>query len=181
MASATAAASRSSANTALFSNDASQNSLSIRNFNFSTLGRASIGVGRRGITSSKDLEIFEATSELLSLPVTAPEHNGSDEVSLLRGFKATIPSSEKGKARRRQMRNVDLGVDLKRRGEIERGLLVGAPSGGLIHRGNGLDKRKNVANLGSTVRLGKEELDRQRQEILLDKENLSIRRVNSPH
>src|ERR1700750_1875151 len=74
---------------------------------FATLGRAPLrlGIGSRRITS-RDLQIVEATDELLDAELPEPDGVASN-VSLLRGFNATIPSAEQARTRRRQMRNVD--------------------------------------------------------------------------
>lgn len=154
-----------------------------------SLGRAPLrfGLGARRITST-DLQVAEANDELLTADVPEPVGVASD-VSLLRGFKATIPSSERGKGRRRQTRNVDAPrIGLKKLGMNARGLLsedayhehesgsdddvvvVNAPTKG--RRG-----RRTRESLGASVALGKDELHRQEQEILLDKENIHVRRT----
>jgi len=161
---------------------------SLRRFDFASLGRAPLrlGVGSRRITST-DLQIVEATSELLSADVPEPEGVASD-VSLLRGFKATIPSSEKGKERRRKVRNVDAPhMGLKKLGMSARGMLTeddvseashdefGTPTRTIKGKGG---KRKGRESLSANVKLGREELSRQKDEIILDKENLHVRRVS---
>ena len=82
---------------------------------FATLGRApmSLTLGNRRITS-RDLQIVEVTDELLDADI--PEAEGvALDVSLLRGFNATIPSSEKNRTRRKQVRNVETPmIGLKR-------------------------------------------------------------------
>ncbi|KAI4519870.1 WD40 repeat-like protein [Schizophyllum commune Loenen D] len=162
-----------------------------RKVDFATIGRGSlrIGLGSRRLTS-RDLQIVEATDELLQVEVPEPDGVASN-ISLLRGFNATIPSSEQGKTRRRQMRNVDTPkLGLKRLGMDARGLLtaeeeehdlasdddvvVVARHGGL---GKGKKKRRRGReSLAATKVLGQDELTRQKNEILRDKENLHVRR-----
>ncbi|KAF8973813.1 WD40 repeat-like protein [Flammula alnicola] len=150
---------------------------------FATLGRAPlrIGLGSRRITSG-DLQIFEATEELLEAEVPEPEGVASN-VSLLRGFNATIPSAEQSKTRRRQMRNVDTPrLGLKRLGMSARGLLADEDE----HEGQSVASEEDVVvvrhpkkgreSLSATKKLGIEELSRQSQEILRDKENIHVKR-----
>jgi len=132
----------------------------------------------------------ETSAELLREDVPAPEGIASD-VSLLRGFKATIPSANKGKMRRRQARNVDVGpLDLRSLGANARGLL---PDDEVIaadvreddvvlvdkRKGKWKPKRRGRQSLGAGKSFGKEELERQANEILQDKENLHVRRVSN--
>ncbi|KAF9506983.1 hypothetical protein BS47DRAFT_1489112 [Hydnum rufescens UP504] len=150
---------------------------------FALLGRAPgrlTGAGRR--LTSHDLEIVEATSELLEADIPEPEGVAAD-VSLLRGFNATIPSSQRGKTRRRKTRNVDTPhLGLKRLGMNARGLLndsnydSAGPEDSFAQGPKGRPRRGRES-LAATVRLGREELERQAQEILLDKENLRVRRT----
>lgn len=158
---------------------------------FAALGRAPLRLtmGSRRLTSH-DLQIVEATDELLHEEVPEPEGVASD-VSLLRGFNATIPSSEKGKARRRQTRNVDTPkLGLKRLGMSARGMLADDDESVaseddvvLVGRSEGTGKkskakRKGRQSLAAQVNFGKDELLRQTQEIERDKENLHVRRVS---
>ncbi|KAI0072362.1 WD40 repeat-like protein [Panus rudis PR-1116 ss-1] len=160
---------------------------------FATLGRAplKLGLGSRRVTS-RDLQIFEATDELLHEEVPEPEGVAQD-VSLLRGFKATIPSSEKGRTRRRQTRNVETpNLGLKRLGMKSRGMLGEEED----HEGESVaseddmvmvseargrkpkaKKRRGRQSLSAGIVLGKDELLRQSHEIELDKENLHVRRT----
>ena len=157
-----------------------------------TLGRAPMrfSFGTRRITSA-DLQIVEATEELLQAEIPEPEGVASD-VSLLRGFNATIPSSEKGKTRRRQTRNVETPrLGLKKLSMSARGLLTdeehvheheSASEDDVVVIGKskkkkGKRKGRPRQSLGQSVKLGKEELRRQEGEILLDKENLHVRRA----
>ncbi|KAL4068419.1 WD40-repeat-containing domain protein [Scleroderma yunnanense] len=153
---------------------------------FATLGRAPmrLTLGNRRITS-RDLEIAEAKEELLDAEVPELEGIASD-VSLLRGFNATIPSSERNRTRRRQIRNVDAPrVGLKKLGLSARGMLdeederqsVASEEDVVVigsrHRKG---KRRARESLSTTKILGKDELARQAQEIARDKENLHVRR-----
>lgn len=161
---------------------------------FATLGRAPLrlGLGSRKMTS-RDLQIVEATEELLLEEIPEPEGVASN-VSLLKGFNATIPSAEKARTRRRQTRNVDAPrLGLKKLGMGSRGLLMDEEEndhdsvaseddvvlvGGSAGKGKkGKSKRKERASLSAGVRLGKDELVRQTHEIERDKENLHVRRV----
>ncbi|KAH9927496.1 WD40 repeat-like protein [Epithele typhae] len=160
---------------------------------FATLGRAPLrlGFGSRRVTS-RDLQIREATEELLDQEVPEPE-GVAHEVSLLKGFNATIPSAEKGRTRRRQTRNVDTPkLGLKRISMGVRGMLededhdgesvvseddvvmVGASDRTLQGRKG---KRKGRQSLSASKVLGTEELTRQTHEIQRDKENLHVRRA----
>ncbi|EGO02824.1 hypothetical protein SERLA73DRAFT_47795 [Serpula lacrymans var. lacrymans S7.3] len=166
---------------------------------FATLGRAPMrmSLGGRRITS-RDLQIVEATEELLDAEVPEPEGVASN-VSLLRGFNATIPSAEKSRTRRRQMRNVDTPrIGLKKLGMSARGLLmdeeededegrsVASEEDVVVvtkahERNKRKGKRRGRESLSASKTLGKEELTRQTKEIMRDKENLHVRRslINS--
>ncbi|TFK30686.1 Trp-Asp repeat-containing protein [Coprinopsis marcescibilis] len=152
---------------------------------FATLGRAPLrfGLGSKRITSG-DLQIIEATDELLQVEV--PEPNGvASDVSLFRGFTATIPTSDQSRIRRRQMRNVETPkLGLKNLGLSARGLLTEEES----HDGQSVaseedmvviphyKKKKGRESLSAQKRLGKDELTRQISEIMRDKENIHVRR-----
>ncbi|KAI0700448.1 WD40 repeat-like protein [Cytidiella melzeri] len=161
---------------------------------FASLGRAPmrLGLGTRKLTS-RDLQIVEATDELLEEEIPEPEGVASN-VSLLRGFNATIPSSEKSRSRRRQTRNVDTPrLGLKKLGMGSRGLLVDDDEhdhesvaseddvvlvGSSAGKGKkGKIKWKGRTSLSAGVSLGKDELLRQTHEIERDKENLHVRRA----
>jgi mitochondrial division protein 1 len=168
--------------------------LSQSHMDFATLGRAPfrLGLGARRICS-RDLQIVEATEELLDTEIPEPEGVAVD-VSLLRGFNATIPSAEKSRSRRRQMRNVETPrLGLKKMGMSARGLLaeeedhdgqsvVSEEDVVIVAKadpGNkkGKGKRKGRESLSAGKAFGKEELARQTKEIVRDKENLHVRRV----
>jgi mitochondrial division protein 1 len=168
--------------------------MATRRMDFASLGRApfrlGVGIGTRRITS-RDLQIVEATEELLDTEVPEAEGVASD-ISFLRGFQATIPSAEKSKARRRQMRNVETPrLGLKKMGLHARGLLVeeedhegqSVPSEDDIvvvakpDSGKPKRRRRGRESLGAGKVFGKEELTRQTKEIRRDKENVHVRRV----
>lgn len=180
---------------------AGSSSASNPRLDFATLGRAPMRLGiASGRITSGDLQIVEATEELLDADVPEPEGVASN-VSLLRGFNATIPSAEKSRSRRRQMRNVDTPrLGLKQLGMSARGLLAEEDDHEHDHDGRsvaseedvvligrtetvqntrkGKGKRKGRESLSATKILGREELKRQTKEILRDKENLHVRRVS---
>ena len=132
------------------------------------------------------------TDELLAADVPEPE-GVAQNVSLLRGFNATIPSAEKGRVRRRQTRNVDTPrLGLKKMSLGARGLL-GADEDeddgesvaseedvvmvGTARGRKSKVKRKGRQSLSAAKVLGADELTRQTHEIERDKENLHVRRV----
>ncbi|TFK57514.1 WD40 repeat-like protein [Heliocybe sulcata] len=158
---------------------------------FATLGRAPLRMtlGGRRVTS-RDLQIVEATEELLDAEVPEPEGVASD-VSFLRGFNATIPSAEKSRSRRRQTRNLEVGekLGLKRLGMSARGLLteeeghesvvseedmVMVGDRGRKERARG--RRRGRESMAAGKKLGVDELRRQSDEIKRDKENLHVKR-----
>ncbi|KAF9654261.1 WD40 repeat-like protein [Thelephora ganbajun] len=154
---------------------------------FATIARAPLRLTASRRVTSRDLQIVEAANELLEAEVPEPEGVASN-VSLLRGFNATIPSAEKGKSRRRQTRNVDtLTLGLKKLGLDARGLLaedehesqsvVSEEDVVLVNEITPKAKRKPRQSLATTKTLGKEELKRQRSEILKDKENIQVKRT----
>lgn len=88
------------------------------------------------------------------------------------------------------MRNVDAPrMGLKKLGMHARGLLmeeeeessrsVSEDDMVVVNKTKGKGKRRARESLGASVALGKEELKRQTEEILLDKENIHIRRVRA--
>lgn len=162
---------------------------------FATLGRAPLRFTMSsGKVTSKDLQIVEATEELLEEEVPEPEGVASN-VSLLRGFSATIPSADRSRSRRRQTRSVETPkLGLKKLSIAARGILADdddhehdgtVSEDDVVLVGNsdtkrrkGKVKRKGRQSLSASVSLGKEELVRQTKEIGRDKENLHVRRVS---
>ncbi len=147
-------------------------------------------------TSSASLAIHEAVPKLSSLSLDTPK-NGEETVSLIRGFKATVPSSELAKQRRRMIRgglvDQDLGfekIGLKKLGDRARGLLTereddeGSESSLGVGRKT---RRRRRAREGRRISEGRpegklhlEDLLQQADEIALDKENLHVRSVRHP-
>ena len=163
---------------------------------FATLGRAPLrlGFGSRRVTS-RDLQIAEAAEELLEQDVPDPD-GLAQNVSLLRGFNATIPSADKSRIRRRQTRNVDAPrLGLKKMSLGARGLLAAeedehdgesvASEDDVVvvgrsdrtARGKSKGKREGRQSLSAGKVFGTDELRRQTHEIERDKENLHVRRV----
>lgn len=151
------------------------------------------GVGRLGQEppSATSLAILENAEVLAQLSLDRGEPAG--EVSLIRGFRATIPSSELSKQRRRTQRgelvDTDLGGDrlgLRRLGERARGLLTeGEHSDGERDDRPGRKTRRRrkhsrasrEALLASNLHL--EDLLKHADEIAQDKDNLRVRQVSS--
>lgn len=171
---------------------------SISKMDFAALGRAPLRltVNSRRMTS-RDLQIVEATDELLEEEVPEPE-GVAQSVSLLRGFNATMPSADKSRTRRRQTRNFEAPrLGLKRLGMQSRGMLGDEEE----HDGESVDgeddvvlvgsrgttgkkskgKKRSRQSLSASVMFGRDELLRQTQEIQRDKENLHVRRVCHAH
>lgn len=179
------------------SSSESSSSLVRSKFDFATIGRTHTRFGFSGSRpiTSVDLQIVEATEELLAVDV--PEVEGvAENVSLLKGFNATIPSADSSRVRRRQMRNVVTPkLGLKKLGMSARGLLaegaaeeegsVNSEDDAVVVGKAGLlegvrkqkPKRRGRESLSASKTLGKDELARQQKEILKDKENLHVRKV----
>lgn len=157
---------------------------------FASIGRAPLRLTLDKPTS-RDLQIIEATDELLEAEVPDPQ-GIANNVSLLRGFSATMPSADQNRTRRRQMRTVDTPkLGLKRLGMTARGMITD-DEGQTVASEEDLvvistsdpakkGKRRGRESLSTAKTLGKEELDRQATEIVRDKENLYVRRslINS--
>jgi mitochondrial division protein 1 len=168
----------------------SNSDISRSRMDFATLGRTRLGLNTRRITS-RDLQIVEATEELLDAEVPEPEGVASD-ISLLRGFNATIPSSEQSRSRRRQMRNVETPrLGFKKSGLNARGLITDEDDlegqsvvneedvvvVSRLNAGKQKGKRRGRESLSTLKTLGKDELSRQTKEIQRDKENIQVRKV----
>lgn len=143
-------------------------------------------------TTSQSLAIEEAIPRLSSLSLTQSESRpggAEEEPSLLRGFQATVPSSELAKVRRRKVRgglgDEDLGgekIGLKRLGDQARGLLTNGSEREEEGLGVGRKQRRRRKARESSVRrvegkLHLEDLKQQADEIRIDKENLTVRKV----
>lgn len=143
--------------------------------------------------TSSSLAILEAVPRLasLSLDPSASQTPHEPAPSLIRGFKATIPSSEMAKQRRRMIRgglvDEDMGfekIGLKRLGDRARGLLTEGgeeePDLGVGRKGKkrrkGRHSRKSSGGFGGKLHL--EDLLQQADEIAQDKENLHVRTVS---
>jgi division protein 1 len=141
-------------------------------------------------TSANTLTIQEAVERLthMSMDQTA-ESNLTP--SLIRGFKATVPSSELPKQRRRMIRgglvDADLGyekIGLKKLGDRARGLLTEGEVDeqqdrdglGVGRRRKKRRERKDSRRLEGKLHL--EDLVKQADEIAQDKENLNVRTVS---
>jgi division protein 1 len=117
---------------------------------------------------------------------------GLDHPSLIRGFKATVPSSELPKQRRRMIRgglvDQDLGfekIGLRRLGDRARGLLTergedDEVEGLGVGRKTRKKRRKTRLSEGRHLegKLHLEDLLKQADEIAQDKENLGVREVS---
>lgn len=152
--------------------------------------------------TATSLMIMEAVPRLLATPVDGTDVDSSygthlDKVPLIQGFKATIPSSEMAKQRRRRVRggvaDEEVGggkIGLKKLGDQARGLLTEGDGEAeaqdettamVVGRKSKRRRRghKDARNhsISSGKELGLEELMRQADEIGMDKENLRVRRV----
>lgn len=140
--------------------------------------------------TSQSLAILESVPRLASLSLDPPPGSNHEPApSLIRGFKATIPSSELAKQRRRLIRgglvDEDMGhekIGLKKLGDRARGLLTegGEEELGVGQRGKRRRKGRH-SKIGSGGFAGKihlEDLVQQADEIAQDKENLHVRTVS---
>ncbi|WVR03464.1 mitochondrial division protein 1 [Kwoniella sp. DSM 27419] len=150
-------------------------------------------VGNRATSNS--LAILEAVDRLTAMSLSANPSSASQEEppSLIKGFKATIPSSKLAKQRRRMIRgglvDADLGfekIGLKKLGDRARGLLT--EGGGEEEDPSELEigrkaKRRKRQREGRRISEGRhlqgklhlEDLVQQADEITQDKENLHVR------
>lgn len=157
--------------------------------------------------TSSSLAILEVAPSLAGLSLDNPLAGMQEEPpSLIRGFRATIPSSELPKQRRRRVRgglvDEDLrlggpggagpGLGLKKLGERARGLLTDRQQGeegsdtDSLGLGVGRRRKKRREREWRSTSLGKqiegklhlEDLVKQADEIAKDKENLQVRTVS---
>lgn len=144
---------------------------------FASIGRVPLRISLARRTTARDLSVKEATDALLLEPIPDTPVNESDSsVSFMRGFSATINSTEAGRSRRRKARNVDLPhLGLRSKALAARGML-----GDVEHDESPAAKKsgRHRQSLSSSVKLGPEELARQKREIIQDRENIHIRRVS---
>ncbi|KDN45098.1 WD40 repeat-like protein [Tilletiaria anomala UBC 951] len=182
---AAAAASASISNASHSSNMLGLQSGSLR---LTNPGRSLVRFGnmvRHGPITSTDLRIQEASDQILLTAAMGDveEPTGiAAEVSLLRGYQATIPSALEGKSRRRKARGRDAPhMGLKSMGNSARGLLTdgdAAESQRDVSISREARKaRRSAAAKGKEIPLSEEELQEQLGDILTDKENLSVRRM----
>ena len=155
---------------------------------FASIGRVPLrlALGPHGATS-RELQIVEAAEELLEAEIPEPDGIATN-VSLLKGFNATIPSADLSRARRRQMRSIDTPkLGLKRLGMTARGMITEDDSQSIASEEDVVlvsssespkkGRTRGRTSLSAAKKLGKEELSRQAAEIARDKENLHVRRV----
>ena len=153
----------------------------------------SLPAGISGLPSrstSNSLAIQEAVERLTRMSLDAvPEEEANSTPSLIRGFKATVPSSELPKQRRRMIRgglmDADMGyekIGLKKLGDRARGLLTEGDEAEEGSLGVGRKSRRKRRERGDArKREGKlhlEDLVKQADEIAVDKENLNVRTVS---
>ncbi|UZJ54614.1 hypothetical protein CBS101457_003934 [Exobasidium rhododendri] len=150
---------------------------------------------RQGPLTSTDMKALEASYQILSsinaanIDEEIQEPRGvAKEVSLLRGFQATLPSNLEGRAKRRKQRGrEDFHMGLKQMSDNARGLLINGSNtkevdieedGELQQKQKEKRKaRRTLANKAKEVPLTVEEVQIQKEEISTEKENLSIRRM----
>lgn len=147
---------------------------------------------RQGPVTSTDLKALESSYQILStvnsenLEEEVQEPKGvAKDVSLLRGFQATLPSRLDARNRRRKQRGRDgESLGLRKMADEARGLLTNgaAPSeDGTEDSGpSGKEKRKarrSAASKAKDVPLTLEELQGQKDDINQEKEDLAVRRM----
>ena len=138
--------------------------------------------GMQNRSTSSSLAIQEAVEKLMHMSMDDAVDDHAP--SLIRGFKATIPSSELPKQRRRMIRgglvDADMGyekIGLKKLGDRARGLLTegqGEDQGlGVGRRARRKMRRREPRSRDSKLLL--DDLLQQAEEIKQDKENLQVR------
>lgn len=158
-------------------------------FSITSPGRSLVRIGgaiRQGPITSNDLRILEASDEiLLNAGITdLPDATGiAADVSLLRGFQATVPSALEGRSRRRKARAREgPKLGLKAMGEQARGLLtegdVDDEEASAFQSKEARKARRANAARGKEEPLSADELMKQNEEIMLEKENINVRRVS---
>lgn len=148
-------------------------------------------------STADSLAIQEAVERLMNMSLDQDQSSSSSPTSqmtpsLIRGFRATVPSSELPKQRRRMLRGglVDedfsgAKIGLKRLGDRARGLLTieeDGENGSENGLGVGRRQKKRKARRSEAKRLEEklhlEDLVKQADEIAQDKENLNVRTVS---
>ena len=142
-------------------------------------------------STADSLTIQEAVERLMSMSLD-PVPEAETTPSLIRGFKATVPSSELPKQRRRMIRgglvDKDLGyekIGLKKLGDRARGLLTEGeelddPESLGVGRKSRRKRRERTDARRRELGLHLEDLVKQADEIAQDKENLNVRSVSVP-
>ena len=142
---------------------------------------------RHGPITSTDLRIQETSDQILLTAAMGEVEEPSGiaaEVTLFRGYQATNPSALDGKARRRKARGRDVPhMGLKSMGNSARGLLTEGEPEAETEAGRPISRearkaRRSAAAKGKEIPLSISELQHQLDDILVDKENLSVRRVS---
>lgn len=145
---------------------------------------------KNGPITASELQLAETSNQIL-LSAALDENldwepsGVAADVSLLRGFQATLPSALEGRTRRRKARGREAPhMGLLAMGNSARGLLTDLPE---PHHpaANSTPSTKDIRKVRRAntrkrdIPLGVEELQAQLDEILLDKKNLTVRRVRS--
>lgn len=139
-----------------------------------------------GPITSADLQLAEASNQILLSATLGDdldlEPTGvAADASLLRGFQATVPSALEGRARRRKARGKDVPhLGLLTMGNSAQGLLADQPHSTPSENTPSTKDARKVRRANTRKRdipLGVDELQAQLDEIVLDKENLVVRRV----
>ena len=143
-------------------------------------------------STANSLTIQEAVEKLTNMSLDSTPPTQEMMPSLIRGYRATVPSSELPKQRRRMIRgglvDEDFGyekIGLKRLGDRARGLLTEQPEDALGSEasfGTAKKRRKRKTRSHDARRregkLHLEDLVKQADEIAQDKENLHVRTVS---
>ncbi len=140
---------------------------------------------RQGGVTSTDLRIQEASDQILLTAAMGDIEEPSGvaaEVSLFRGYQATKPSALEGKAKRRKARGRDIPtMGLKAMSNSARGLMIESSSLSDVENSpvskDARKAKRAAAAKGKEIPLSLEELSAQLDEIMGDKENISVRRV----
>lgn len=147
---------------------------------------------RQGPVTARDLHALESSYQILataSQEGQVEEPKGvAKEVSLLRGFQATMPSSLEGRARRRKARGRDgPHLGLKAMSDNARGLLSSDSNDGAGNANASANgefearearKARRSAVSRKDVPLSQAELQAQKDEIVKETEDINIRRVS---